>query len=98
MRHPLAVNIEFGLQRSRPRAGAEIHGTLPLNDCLPYCFNGAAPARGRKYCPGCNTPAIIYLLQRSRPRAGAEIPHIVSGVTFSNKLQRSRPRAGAEMS
>ena len=36
-------------------------------------FNGAAPARGRKWHPEPNMPSGYSVLQRSRPRAGAEI-------------------------
>ena len=85
------------LQRGRARAGAEIL-TLRISHAGPMtCFNGAAPARARKFGCCLTTPIESIALQRGRARAGAEMNMSYELSARLVMLQRGRARAGAEI-
>src|SRR5690348_10686920 len=60
-------------------------------------FNGAAPARGRKFIIKEQINGEVLMLQRGRPRAGAEMFKDNAERLDKTWLQRGRPRAGAEI-
>ena len=84
------------LQRGRARAGAEMRRLDPRS-APSIRFNGAAPARARKYEAAQEWEVRLYPLQRGRARAGAEIRFCICGLHKKHWLQRGRARAGAEI-
>ena len=61
------------LQRGRARAGAEMDADVVGMLYKPNGFNGAAPARARKFLGRCSKHPGRHWLQRGRARAGAEM-------------------------
>ena len=80
----------------RPRGrGNSTAPTATRRDC--GSFNGAAPARARKFLNPGRCCSIWYVLQRGRARAGAEIRRAAHINAPLRLLQRGRARAGAEI-
>ena len=80
----------------RPRGrGNKVKGFLA--DCRLHGFNGAAPARARKFLPHRPHHPRVRLLQWGRARAGAEICADGKVQPGPYVLQWGRARAGAEI-
>ena len=79
-----------------PRGGGNF---LPnhLTGWLRYCFNGAAPARGRKSIGRVRGHTADSCFNGAAPARGRKCGHGIAGSVVELLLQRGRPRAGAEM-
>ena len=86
------------LQRGRARAGAEMANGARDGLDERFCFNGAAPARARKYWLATSiTLARIVASTGPRPRGrGNTFPFSARWLNYL-ELQRGRARAGAEI-